>query len=386
MARLNRQGMITAFLFLLALGSTFLFFQTIQPFDFAIRWLFIALLAAFFEVGLLYCNLKHNHRQKEAVVLPTLGAGNALTLFRGLLLAGLAGFLFSPWPAGWMGWLPALLYTLAAIADGFDGFLARRSNHATRLGEILDVEFDALGILVATMLAVQYGQLPWWYLSLGLARYFFVFGLWWRARRGKPVHALPFSATRRLMAGFQMGFMAVILWPILFPPGTTLAGIVFALPFLAGFLRDWLIASGRIDPASAPYPSIRRKLDTLLARRLPVGLRLMLVVLAARLMLPALDDPLQQATRFVWLDIPAPHFFVRLLLIMGLFTTILVALGIAGRLAALGLLIPVSANILSTDLQLSNGLMLASTIYLMLYGTGNFSLWEPENRFLYRRT
>ncbi|MCZ7668816.1 MAG: hypothetical protein M5U34_17250 [Chloroflexi bacterium] len=53
------------------------------------------------------------------------------------------------------------------------------------------MEFDGLGILLVSLLAVWYGQLPGWYLLIGLARYFFVFGLWLRQKRHLPHHAMP---------------------------------------------------------------------------------------------------------------------------------------------------------------------------------------------------
>ena len=138
-------------------------------------------------------------------VLPTFGWGNRLTLFRGLAISMVAGFLFSPWPNGWLAWLPMLLYTTADIADYLDGYLARITNHATALGERLDMEYDGLGMLIVSLLAVWYGQLPWWYLILGFARYLFVFGLWVRARRGLPSYDLPPSVHRRVFAGLPDG-------------------------------------------------------------------------------------------------------------------------------------------------------------------------------------
>ena len=107
--------------------------------------------------------------------------------------------------------------------------------------------------------------------------------------------------------------------------------------------------------------------------------------MALVLILPVLRDSLLHITQFAWLDAAAPACLGVFILVLGLLVTPLVALGIAGRLSALGLLLVVSANILSTGLQIDNGLMLVSTIYLMLWGSGNFSLWAPEDRFLHRQ-
>ena len=97
------------------------------------------------------------------------GLANILTLIRGGLIAVLAGFLLVPKPAAILGWLPALLYTLLASLDFLDGYWARKSNTTTRLGELLDQEYDALGILVAVVLTIQYGHLPAAFIYIGLA-------------------------------------------------------------------------------------------------------------------------------------------------------------------------------------------------------------------------
>jgi len=371
-ASLNRRWWTVVIVFGLSLGLGYLVNQTT-------RWVVIATIVVAYELWLLRRYLPYNHRQNDSKLLPSLGTGNALTMFRGLLLAWLAGFIVSPWPTGTMVFLPFFLYVLAALADGIDGYLARRTNHTTRLGEILDIEFDALGILLATALAINYGQLPWGFLILGLARYLFVFGIWWRNRQGKPVVDLPFSVTRRLLAGFQMGFIAVMLWPGVHPPATTLAGIVFAIPFLTIFIRDWLIVSGRIDPTAPTYLTIRRKLVIWLTYWLPVLLRIVAAVTTTSLVITSVFPIPDSAT----LNEVDPF----LTSIVGLtFTSmLLVVFGAAGRLATLGLIPLATAFILGTGLDFSNGLMLSSTIAIMLLGTGAFSLWKPEDRFLNRR-
>jgi CDP-diacylglycerol---glycerol-3-phosphate 3-phosphatidyltransferase len=193
---------------------------------------------------LLFRGLSENVREGERALLPTLGAPTFVTMLRGFLVALAAGFLAAPS-------VVAPAYSLAAILDHADGRLARRKKRETRLGSRLDMEVDALGILVATTAAIGLGKLPLWYLSVGLARYFFVFGLWWRTRGGKPVRELDRLSIRRILAGCQMGFLAVALWPAV--PGS-LAGLachLFGGATLAIFARDWLYVSCRLG-ASAP--------------------------------------------------------------------------------------------------------------------------------------
>ena len=160
------------------------------------------------------------------------GIANKISLARGLMISLLAGFLFSAKATGAVSWLPALLYTFIAILDFFDGFWARRSNTTTQLGELLDQECGSLGILVAVILAIQWELLPIVFLYIGVAKYVFVAGLAWRTARGKEVHPLPESFIRRQLAGFQMGILAVVLWPIAKPPATVLAETIIGIPLL----------------------------------------------------------------------------------------------------------------------------------------------------------
>ncbi|MFW6002945.1 MAG: CDP-alcohol phosphatidyltransferase family protein, partial [Halanaeroarchaeum sp.] len=117
------------------------------------------------------------------------------------------------------------------------------------LGGKLDLAFDSLGFVVAPVVAVVWGRLPVWYLSLSVARYLFLAGEAWRRRRGRPVFDLPESRLRRPLAGFQMAFVTVALAPLV--PAETLHTLaVIALPpSLLVFLRDYLVVSGRVGSA-----------------------------------------------------------------------------------------------------------------------------------------
>jgi CDP-diacylglycerol--glycerol-3-phosphate 3-phosphatidyltransferase len=350
--------------------------------SFAWRWVIVAAGVLAYELGFLWWGLKDNHRRGESTLLPTLGAGNYLTLLRGLALGSLAGFLFSPWPSGRLAWSPALLYTLAILADYLDGYLARITHHATLLGEALDIEFDALGMLIATSLAVHYHQLPWWYLLIGLSRYLFLFGIWWRKRQGKPVYDLPPSIHRRIVAGFQMGFASVMLWPLIYPPATTLAGVVFAIPFTASFTRDWFVVSGRLDPTSHSYLEARRKIAVVLTRWLPVLLRMGVVALTVWAVLPVLGSAPERMALFAWPGVPLPGFTAVAISLVAVVAMVMLILGVAGRLAALGVLIAAVADFLTNGLDLRNGFLLVSTITLMLLGSGSLSWWCPEDSVL----
>jgi CDP-diacylglycerol--glycerol-3-phosphate 3-phosphatidyltransferase len=191
----------------------------------------------------LFRALPENRRPGEEALLPTLGGPTHLTLIRGLLIALVAGFFFEPRVAA-----PA--YTAAALLDCLDGRLARRQNRETGLGSRLDMETDALGILVASLAGIATGKLPPWYLAIGLARYLFVLGIEWRRLRRVPVGDLDPSRWRRILAGMQMGFLSVALWPEVPASLSRSAAYAFGGATLVFFARDWFVVSSR--KASTP--------------------------------------------------------------------------------------------------------------------------------------
>jgi CDP-diacylglycerol--glycerol-3-phosphate 3-phosphatidyltransferase len=336
---------------------------------FGLRWAALAALALLFVLSFLFRALPQNRHPSTQVMYPTLGLANQASLLRGVLLAWLAGFLFSPRPEGWLGWLPGLLYTAAIVIDYLDGLLARLTRRTSLLGQRLDTELDALGILVAPALGMWWGQLPPWYVLVALAYYAFMAGRWLRRKRGLPVRPLPPSSARRAMAGIQMGFISAALWPVLPPALTVPAATLVMLPFVAGFLRDWLAVSGW-DGAAAPAGGAR--LIELAQKWLPLPLRLaaaavmlLNVVQTGRLALYEAQPPLSAA----WLALLA----------------LLVLAGAMGRTAATLLAIFAGIAAARWGVSPASAALIACGLSLMLLGSGALSLWRPEEAFLQTR-
>lgn len=351
------------------------------------RWLLLSGVVLFFNLFTVWRHLPANHRQGETALLPALGPGNALTLVRGLCIGLLAGFLFGPWPPGALAWVIVLLYTLTDIADYFDGYLARRAHHVTRLGGVLDIEFDSLGTLVVTLLAVSFGQLPWWYLGLGLARYLFVLGLWLRRRLGRPIHDLPPSVHRRVFAGLQMGFLSVVLWPILPRPMAFIAGTLFALATGLGFVRDWLVVSGRLDPTDPGYRQVQQRLYRIFAVVLPLAWRPLLFVAMIsifRATAPPLAPVAWRNLLSEW-GIPAPSLFASLIALVGVMGAPLVGLGILPRVLAVALTLPIGFDMTTRGPMGDNVLALVCVVMIQLFGAGPLALWPAEERFMFQR-
>ena len=95
-----------------------------------------------------------NRAAPEAALYPALGLANQLTILRGLLIAATGGLLLQLPDNALLIWAAALLYSIAAILDRVDGFVARRTRQTSLLGSELDTVFDALGLVVAPLLAV----------------------------------------------------------------------------------------------------------------------------------------------------------------------------------------------------------------------------------------
>jgi CDP-diacylglycerol---glycerol-3-phosphate 3-phosphatidyltransferase len=383
--RLQNQWLRIALLWLGAWLVIFLLLQ--RHWAYANRWLLLSGLFSLFTLWRIRQNLIFNHRPGDYVLSISLGLANHITFLRGFLVCILAGFLFSPWPQGALAWTIAGIYTLAGLADAFDGYVARRGSQVTELGRLLDMEFDGLGVAVVTVLAIGYGQLLPWFLLVGFARYLFVFGLWWRARRDKAVYDLPDSSRRRILAGILMGMLTVVLWPIVPPPMSHIAAAVIGIPLLLGFLRDWLFASGRLTTGSSAYQQIRHFSSRLLTSWLPLVWRIILVVTLINMLSAAQS----QFRLGAWEELlrswgmPAAPQLAVLLAAAAVLGVLLIALGIAGRLASVLLLFPIGFDITMAGLTWQNGLALTSALMIAQFGSGPYSLWQPEEAFLVPR-
>ncbi len=104
--------------------------------------------------------------------LPTL-----VTLVRILLVPILVTVLFTKFEG--REWAGLALFLVAAISDSVDGFLARRLNRVTRLGQILDPAADKILITAAFVSLVELNPAvtPAWMVALILAREFAVSAL-----------------------------------------------------------------------------------------------------------------------------------------------------------------------------------------------------------------
>ena len=391
-------GLVILQIMLVAAGSFLLI--TGWEYQAAFQWLGFAVFSSVLYFWYLWRGLELNSPPGGTKILPDFGPGNLLTILRGMLLMLLTGFLFSPKPQGWLSFLPGFLYAFAALADLFDGYLARISDHQSRLGEKLDLSLDGLGMLIASILLVQYNQVPFWYLLVGLARYLFIGGIWLRTRLGKPVYPLAENSARRPFAGAQMGFVAVVLFPIFSPPGTFLAAALFAVPFLTGFLLDWFSVSGvsinlliKQDHLLGKIPEFVNSIricaaKSALTKWMPFLVRTTLVILLIlwlREKFLGSFETLDNSMFNNYLPDLLPAYWIGLLLLLILGGLILITVGIAGRAAALLVLFGVGMYLEIFQLGLFEVLLVFAAIGLFYLGTGPYSLWIPERKIITHR-
>ena len=348
------------------------------PFDWT-RFV-LPLLPLIYVLAVLRSGLPLNHRRGETQVLSRLGMANGITMVRGVLVSVLANFWIWPETIPFsihhsFAWLPGIIYITAALLDLVDGMVARRTDHVTRLGERLDTLFDALGLLTAVLAGIALNQLPLSYLAVALAYYIFSAGIRVRRLTGRLVIPLKPRPAARLIAGFNMGFLATALLPIYRPPATTIGAMVFMIPLLVGFLRDWLVVSGRIKSGPSQPAPWEEKWRCLFGEWLPVGLRAVLLLssLAA----------LEKTAAFFSGNAEGPFYIfgpiVRSILLL---SVVMVSLGAMGRLAALPILLLSGLLISRQGSDPMWCLLMVAATGLLITGSGNLSLWRPEEKYL----
>jgi len=309
-----------------------------------------------------YSRLDLNRPSPSEPLYRNIGWANRLTILRGALIAATGGFLFQDWPPSWLMWLPGAFYTLAAVIDRIDGFVARRSGQTSLLGKELDTIFDALGLAVAPLLAVCYGQIHWSYLFFSSAYYLFQWGIYRRKKLGQHIYTLPPNRLRRAWAGFQMGFIGIVLLPLFTPPVTVVAGFAFMLPVMIGFTIDWLIVSGRIDRQRSDTAMIFTCIENSIQTIFQLALRCTLAV------------------TLIWTVRQPDSLFEYGMLL----TACLLLAGVAGRIAALVLIGLQGFYYLIHPFDIVASIVLISAIWLLLLGTGRYSLWRRDEDWVNR--
>jgi cardiolipin synthase (CMP-forming) len=164
-------------------------------------------------------------------------------------------------------YVAALIVLIAAsLTDLLDGYLARRLNQVTRLGQLLDPAADRLYIFAALLGLAAHGLVPWWIVIVIVARdvFLLVLGVV-LANHGYgplPVHQLGKVATFALFFGLpviMLGLAFPVVQPVSEPVG-------WAITLWGAFLYWWAGIIYAIETARViriPRVADDRRSDTL---------------------------------------------------------------------------------------------------------------------------
>jgi len=167
------------------------------------------------------------------ITIPTL-----LTLLRIALIPVFVLFFYLP--VGWSHIATTAIFSLAAITDWFDGYLARRLGQTTPFGAFLDPVADKLMVAVALILIVQAEPTPWLALpaAIIIGREITVSALReWMAEIGKSSE-VAVSSLGKIKTTAQMTALIVLLYnePLW---GLPLREIGYVSLYIAAVLTLW---------------------------------------------------------------------------------------------------------------------------------------------------
>jgi CDP-diacylglycerol---glycerol-3-phosphate 3-phosphatidyltransferase len=178
---------------------------------------------------------------------------NALTLIRILLVPVLVVALTVESPGG--SAIAAVVFAIAALTDGLDGYIARSRQSVTNFGKVMDPVADKLMIAAALISLVSLDRLAAWVAMVIIAREFAVSGL--RIAAGQQGVVIPASQLGKLKTITQV--VAVLA---LIAANDSDAAWVQALVYL-------MVVTTVVSGADY-FLGFRRKLEESSRRRAPV--------------------------------------------------------------------------------------------------------------------
>jgi len=139
--------------------------------------------------------------------------------------------LFASIHMSWLDYSAALVFVIASITDGFDGFIARAWNQQSTLGAILDPLADKMLMLAAFLGLMVIDRANVWAVYLILTREFFITGIRVAAAsKGMDIKASVWGKIKTLLQMFAIGF-ATMDWPY----AKTLLWLAVAMTLYSGF-------------------------------------------------------------------------------------------------------------------------------------------------------
>ncbi|HIP30047.1 MAG TPA: CDP-diacylglycerol--glycerol-3-phosphate 3-phosphatidyltransferase [Sulfurospirillum arcachonense] len=128
-------------------------------------------------------------------------------------LVGRDSSIFEGIHVSWLDYSAALIFVIASVTDGFDGFIARAWNQQTTLGAILDPLADKMLMLSAFLGLMVIDRANVWAVYLILTREFFITGIRVAAAsKDLDIQASIWGKIKTLLQMFAIGF-ATMNWP-----------------------------------------------------------------------------------------------------------------------------------------------------------------------------
>src|SRR5919199_6864587 len=137
----------------------------------------------------------------------SLNLPNALTLVRILLVPVLVVALTVETPGG--STIAAVVFALAAVTDGLDGYIARSRQAVTTFGKVMDPVADKLLIAAALISLVSLHRLDAWVAMVIIAREFAVSGL--RIAAGQQGIVIPASFLGKVKTIVQVAAVLALI-------------------------------------------------------------------------------------------------------------------------------------------------------------------------------
>jgi cardiolipin synthase len=107
--------------------------------------------------------------------------------------------------------LALVLFTIAAISDGLDGYLAKRFGWISALGKVIDPLADKLLLVSVFVTATWLGLVPWWLTAAAVSRDVMIgvgaiiFRLWFGPLRGRP------TIISKINTLMQLGYLCAVM-------------------------------------------------------------------------------------------------------------------------------------------------------------------------------
>ncbi len=144
---------------------------------------------------------------KSEKVFNIISGPNFLTLFRIAIVPVLIILLL--FPNKFFSFLAGFLFSVAAITDYFDGFLARKNQIVSTFGKLMDPLADKILVSTSMIMLVSLNRIPAWIVCIIIARELSITGL--RSLIAKEGGDIAASSWGKFKTGFQIAAIIPLL-------------------------------------------------------------------------------------------------------------------------------------------------------------------------------